>query len=232
MPSVTLGESSMLVTRSHRQSRLWRPARALASTLARAAIWILLAAATFAACSGGAATTPGASSGAASSAPSSAPASSPAAAVSSPATASPAASSGTGTGTGANPSDECSVVTKADVEAAFGGSSSAGKIDENGHCAFEVTGTIHAGKVESVPVVVGVSFGDKYTIYDTAKMLFGNAVTKVDGLGTDAWYALTAVHAKIAGGELVVSGAGLGNFNRDTLKADAITLAKTILARL
>jgi hypothetical protein len=45
-------------------------------------------------------------------------------------------------------------VTKADVEAAFGGSSSAGKIDENGH------------------------------------------------------------------------------FNRDTLKADAITLAKTILARL
>jgi len=63
-------------------------------------------------------------------------------------------------------------------------------------------------------------------------MLFGDAVTKVDGLGTDAWYALTAVHAKIAGGELVVSGAGLGNFNRDTLKADAITLAKTILAHL
>jgi hypothetical protein len=232
MPSVTLGESSMPVTRSHRQSRLWRPARALASTPARAAIGILLAVAILAACGGGAATTPGASSGAAASGPSGVPASSPANAASSPGASSPAASTGTGTGTGANPSDECSVVTRADVEAAFGGSSSAGKIDENGHCAFEVSGTIHAGKVASVPVVVGVSFGDRYTIYDTAKMLFGDAVTKVDGLGTDAWYGLTAVHAKIAGGELVVSGAGLGNFNRDTLEADAITLAKTILARL
>ena len=63
-------------------------------------------------------------------------------------------------------------------------------------------------------------------------MLFGDAVTKVDGLGTDAWYALTAVHAKIAGGEIAVAGLWVGNFNRDTLKADTITLTKTILARL
>ena len=105
------------------------------------------------------------------------------------------------------------------------------KIDENGHCAFEVSGTIHAGPNVSVPGFVGVSFVDRYTIYDTAKMLFGDAVTKVDGLGTEAWYALTAVHAKVAGGELVVSGLWVGNFNRDTLKADTITLAKTILAR-
>jgi hypothetical protein len=77
-----------------------------------------------------------------------------------------------------------------------------------------------------------VSFGDKYTIYDTAKMLFGDTVTKVDGLGTEAWYGLTAVHAKIAGGELVVSGLWVGNFNRDTIRTDTITLAKTILAHL
>jgi hypothetical protein len=227
MPSVTRGEFSMFSTRPHRASRLRRPARALASTSARAAIGILLAAATVAACGGGTAATPGASSGAAYAAPSGAPASSPA-----DATSSPAASTGTGTGTGAIPSDECSAVTKADVEAAFGGSSSAGKIDENGHCAFEVSGTIHAGPNASVPGSVGVSFGDKYTIYDTAKMLFGDAVTKVDGLGTEAWYGLTAVHAKIAGGELVVTGFWVGNFNRDTLKADTITLAKTILANL
>jgi hypothetical protein len=206
MPSVTLGEFSMLSRLRHRQSRPWRPARAVASTSARAAIGVLLAAAILAACGGGATTTPGASSGV-------------------------VASTGTGTHTGAIPSDQCSVVTRADVEAAFGGSSSAGKIDENGHCAFEVSGTIHAGPNVSVPGFVGVSFVDRYTIYDTAKLLFGDAVTKVDGLGTDAWYALTAVHAKVAGGELVVSGLWVGNFNRDTLKADTITLAKTILAR-
>ena len=123
-------------------------------------------------------------------------------------------------------------MTRADVEAAFGGSSSVGKIDENGHCTFEVSGTIHAGPNASVPGSVLVSFGDTFDPYDTAKMLFGDAVTKVDGLGTDAWYALTAVHAKIAGGEIAVAGLWVGNFNRDTLKADTITLTKTILARL
>ena len=223
----------MLATRFRRDTHLLRPARALASTSAKALVGIVLAAATLAACSGGAATTPGASSGAAAStqAPSGAPASSPANAASSPPS-SPAASTGTSAGTGANPSDECSVVTRADVEAAFGGTSSAGKIDENGHCAFEVSGTIHAGPNVSVPGFVGVSFGDTFDPYETAKMLFGDAVTKLDGLGTDAWYALTAVHAKVAGGELVVSGLWVGNFNRDTLKADTITLTKTILAGL
>ena len=225
----------MFSTRPHRASRLRRPVRALASMPARAAIGILVAAATFAACGGGAATTPGAtpatapgaSSGAAASAQAlyGAPASSPANAASSPA-------ASTGPGTGAIPSDECSVVTRADVEAAFGGSSSVGKIDENGHCTFEVSGTIHAGPNASVPGSVLVSFGDTFDPYDTAKRLFGDAVTKVDGLGTDAWYALTAVHAKIAGGEIAVAGLWVGNFNRDTLKADTITLTKTILARL
>ena len=79
---------------------------------------------------------------------------------------------------------------------------------------------------------VGVSFSKKYTIYDTVRMLFGDTVTKVDGLGTEAWYGLTAVHAKFAGGELVVGGFWVGNFNRDTIRQDTITLAKTILARL
>ena len=81
-----------------------------------------------------------------------------------------------------------------------------------------------------------VSFSDKYTIYDTAKMLFGDTVTKVDGLGTEAWYQLFAgigtVNAKIAGGGLAVTGRWIGNFDRNIIQADTITLAKTILARL
>lgn len=223
----------MLATRSRRRSRLRPSPRALVPKPATAAIGILLAAAILAACGGGSATTPGASSGAASAAPagSTAPSGAPASAPAD-ATASPAASTGTGTGTGAIPADPCSVVTKADVEAAFGGSSSDGAIDENGSCAFEVSGSIHAGPNGSAPGYVGVSFSDEFQTYENEKVVFGDDVTKVEGLGTEAWFALSAVHAKIAGGELVVGGVWVGDFNRDTLKADTITLAKTILSRV
>lgn len=220
----------MLLTRHRHASRLRLGARNRTSTVPTAAFGILLAATIVAACGSGTATAPpapAAPSAATSATPSGAPVSSP-----TDATASAAASGGTGTGAGAVPSDPCSVVTKADVEAAFGGSSSAGKIDENGSCAFEVSGTIHAGPNASVPGSVGVSFGDTFDSYDRARVVFGDAITNVDGLGTDAWYGLSAVHAKIAGGELVVAGFWVGNFNRDTLKADTITLTKAILAHL
>ena len=217
----------MLVTRHRPASRLGLRARPRASSFPTAAIGALLVASFVAACGGGAAATTAASSGSASSAASSAPASSP-----TDATAGAAASTGTGAGSGANPSDPCWVVTKADVEAAFGGTASTGKIDENGTCAFDVSGTIHAGPNPGVPGSVAVSLGDTFDSYDRAKVVFGDAVTKVDGLGTEAWYGLTAVHAKVAGGELVVAGFWVGTFNRDILKADTITLTKAILGHL
>lgn len=222
----------MLSTRPHRRSRLRPSPHALAPRPATAAIGIFLAAAILAACGGGSAATPAASSGAASAtpagsaAPSSAPASAPAD------TASPAASTGAGTGSGVIPDDPCSVVTRADVEAAFGGSSSDGAIDEDGACAFQVSGSVHAGKTGSTPGYVGVSFSDEFQTYEDEKVVLGDGVTKVEGLGTEAWFALSAVHAKIAGGELVVGGVWVGDFNRDTLKADTITLAEAILSRV
>ena len=69
----------------------------------------------------------------------------------------PTDATGSGAGNGTIPSDECSVVTKADVEAAFGGSSSAGKIDENGHCVFDAwygLRAVHA-KIAAGELVVG-----------------------------------------------------------------------------
>jgi hypothetical protein len=217
----------MLVTLYRPTSRFRLRVLPRASTFPTAAIGALLVASMVAACGGGTAATTAASSGAVSPAASSAPASSP-----TNVTASAAVSTGTGAGSGANPSDPCSVVTKADVEAAFGGSSTAGTIDENGKCAFEVSGAIHAGPKPVVPGSVAVSFGDTFDSYDRAKVVFGDAITKVDGLGTDAWYGLTAVHAKVAGGELVVAGFWVGTFNRDTLRADTITLTKAILGHL
>jgi hypothetical protein len=124
------------------------------------------------------------------------------------------------------------VVSKADVEAAYGGSSSVGKLDEHGHCAFDVSGAIHAGPASAVSGSLGVSFSDTFTAYDTAKMLFGDVVVKADGLGTDAWFGLGALHVKIAGGEFVVGAVFVGNFDRAILQQDTVTLAKVILTHL
>ena len=138
----------------------------------------------------------------------------------------------TSTGTGALPSNECSPVTAADVQAAYGGTSSPGKLDENGHCAFEVSGNIHAGPNQGIPGEVGVSFNDQWTSFETAKALFGDAVTKVDGLGTDAWFALHALHVKIAGGEFAIGALWVFNGDQAIIQKDTITLAKTILTHL
>jgi hypothetical protein len=145
-----------------------------------------------------------------------------------PASGPPAAS----TGTGALPSNECSPVTAADVEAAYGGTSSPGKLDEHGHCAFEVSGNIHAGPNQGIPGEVGVSFNDRWTTFETAKLLFGDAVTKVDGLGTDAWFALHALHVKIAGGEFAIGALWIANVDKAIIQKDTVTLAKSILTHL
>jgi hypothetical protein len=123
-------------------------------------------------------------------------------------------------------------VTAADVEAAYGGTSSPGKLDENGHCAFEVSGNIHAGPNQGLPGEIGVSFTDRWTTFETAKLLFGDAVTKVDGLGTEAWFALKALHVKIAGGEFAIGALWIANVDQAIIQKDTVTLAKTILAHL
>ncbi len=134
--------------------------------------------------------------------------------------------------TGGLPSNECSPVTAADVEAAYGGTSSPGKLDENGHCAFEVSGNIHAGPNQGLPGEIGVSFNDRWTTFETAKLLFGDAVTKVDGLGTEAWFALHALHVKIAGGEFAIGALWIANVDKAIIQKDTVTLAKTILTHL
>ncbi len=149
--------------------------------------------------------------------------------ASSGAPASPAVAS---LGSAGIPSNDCAPVTAADVEAAYGGSSSPGKIDENGHCAFDVSGNIHAGPNAGVPGGVGVSFNDRYTTFADAKVVFGDAVTKVDGLGAEAWWALQTVHVKIAGGEMTVIGLWVGTFDKAIIKKDTITLARAILSHL
>jgi hypothetical protein len=165
-------------------------------------------------------------------APTATPSGAPAAAAQSVAPTSAAPSTGGSSTTAGIPSDPCSVVQKADVEAAFGGSSSAGKIDENGACVFDVSGKLKAGGPGPVPVGVSVSFTDSYETYAREKVVFGDAVTKIDGLGSEAWYALTALHVQIPGGELVVDGLGVGDFDKAVMQQSTVDLGKAVLAHL
>jgi len=57
----------------------------------------------------------------------------------------PSATSPSATAGSVIPADPCSVVSAADIEAAFGGTSTAARIDGDGNCSFDVSGTVHAG---------------------------------------------------------------------------------------
>ncbi len=143
-------------------------------------------------------------------------------------------SAGASSNTAGNPADSCSVATKADVEAAFGGSSTDGQAGQYGVCTFDVSGKVKAGGPGDSPVGIRVFFDAKYVTYAAIKASIGDAVTQVDGLGAEAYYAasLGTFHVQVPGGMLTI-----GVKNKDTLDAgvlqqSVIDLAKAILARL
>lgn len=186
------------------------------SALASAVVF----AAALVSCGGGSSPAPATSAGAATVAPSGA-----------PATAAPTAA-GTSS-TAGNPSDACSVVTKADVEAAFGGSSTAGKSEAYGVCTFQVSGTLKAGKPGDTPLGLRVFFDIRYITYATIKPSLGDAVTKVDGLGSEAYYSSlnNLLHVQVPGGMLTV-GSNMDLPDKAIQQQSTIDLAKAILARL
>jgi hypothetical protein len=133
---------------------------------------------------------------------------------------------------GGLPADACTVVTAGDVVAAFGGSVSTATPSAAGTCRFEITGAMKAGQPGPGPALIAVGFTTTYTPFADVQGLFGDAVSKIDSLGSEAWYGLRAVHVKVPGGELVVSGAYLGVFDAATLRQSTIDLAKSVAARL
>jgi hypothetical protein len=186
-------------------------------------------------CSGGGGAT-SASGGAASSRPA-ASAAQASGAPAAPAGATPAAASPTAasaqpaTGGGTLPADPCKLVTAADVGSVYGGTVKALGLGDNGACAFELTGKAKAGK----PAAAGefaVSFGDTFTSYDTATKLFGKGVTKVEGLGTEAYSVGGFIHAKVGSGDLVVGGVWVGDYVRALLATEDAEIAKLLLGRL
>jgi hypothetical protein len=180
-----------------------------------------------AATSGAGASSQPASSGAGAS---SQPAASAAQASSQPAT-SAAASPAPAAGAGTLPGDPCQLVTAADVSSIYGGNVTALGLDENGACPFEIEGKAKAGQ-SAAAGEFAVSFGDEFSSYDTVKMLFGDGVEKIDGLGTDAYSFGGFIHAKVGAGELVVGGVWVGNYDRALLATETFEMTKLLLARL
>ena len=73
---------------------------------------------------------------------------------------------------------------------------------------------------------------DDHPTFDRAKFLFGDAVTKIDGLGADAWSFGGFVHVQIGTQDLIVGGVFIGNYDRALLASEAIALTKLILTRI
>ena len=128
--------------------------------------------------------------------------------------------------------DPCTLVSAADVSGIFGGSPVGFKLDENGACAFEINGTLNAGSGGAVGGQCTVKVEDDHTPFDTAKMLFGEAVKKIDGLGADAWSFGGFVHVQIGAQDLIVGGVFVGNYDRGLLASETTALTKLILTRI
>ena len=142
---------------------------------------------------------------------------------------------------GANPSSSCSVATKADVEAAFGGSSTEGLAGDYGLCTFDVSGALKAGDPGD-PLGIRVFFDTKYVSFATIKSTMTqagqpDAVNLIDGLGAEAYYSAdlgtgNLLHVQVPGGMLTLGLKNTDLLNGTIVKQSAIDLAKAILARL
>lgn len=146
---------------------------------------------------------------------------------------SPAASTA---GSSAEAIDMCSLVTKADVAAAFGGDVGAGTPDGTA-CSFEVGGTAKAGKPMpgfNVPkVIVALNSGQWLSAADQQKLFPSDEITPVSGLGEEAWYWARGLNVKRGTDVLsVYLSTDFVTYDAAELAADSIALAKIVYPRL
>lgn len=129
----------------------------------------------------------------------------------------------------------CSLVTKADVAAAYGGDVGAGTLDGT-TCHFQVGGTAKAGKpmagVDVPEVIVSLTPGEWNSTADQQKLFPGDQVKPVAGLGEEAWSSGFTLNVKHGADRLSVVNVGFTAYDADELAADAIALAKIAYPRL
>jgi len=148
----------------------------------------------------------------------------------------PPSTSGSDAGSSGKAIDVCSLVTKADVAAAYGGDVGAGKPDGT-TCHFEVGGAAKAGKLKlgfNVPeVIVSLTPGEWGSAADQQKLFPKDKVTPVSGLGEEAWYSAGTLNVKHGTDRLTVyNSTDFVGYDVDELAADTIALAKLVYPRL
>lgn len=148
----------------------------------------------------------------------------------------PSSPSGPSAGSSTKAIDMCSLVTTADVAAAFGGDVGAGTRD-GGNCTFEVGGTAKAGKLLpgfNVPkVAVGLNPGQWQSAADFQKLFPTTKITSVAGLGEEAWDAGTTLNVKRGTDNFFIYlGTDFTEYDAAELAADRIALAKVVYPRL
>ena len=138
--------------------------------------------------------------------------------ASQPAAASPSDSAqpATGAGNGSLAGDMWTLVAAADVTTIYGGSVSAAPPSESTSCGFEISGAALAGTSVSAGEFAIADNGD-WSSYDDAKVVFGDAAKKIDGLGTDAYSFGGFIHARVASIDLTVGGVFIGDYDQAKL---------------
>jgi len=148
----------------------------------------------------------------------------------------PRSPAGSIAGSSAKAIDVCSLVTKADVAAAYGGDVGAGTPDGT-TCRFEVGGTAKAGKPISggkVPVViVALTPGEWGSAADQQRLFPKDKITPVSGLGEEAWYSASTLNVKHGTDRFTVYySTDFVNDDVAELAADRIALARIVYPRL
>ena len=137
----------------------------------------------------------------------------------------------TGAGNGSLPGDMCTLVTAADVTTIYGGSVSAAPPSDSTSCGFEISGAALAGTSVSAGEFAIADNGD-WSSYDDAKVVFGDAAKKIDGLGTDAYSFGGFIHARVASSDLTVGGVFIGDYDQAKLEQETFDMAKLVLSRV
>ena len=152
---------------------------------------------------------------------------------------SPAASDDGSASSGAKqiPDDACSVIADADIKELFGGNVELvpNDDDEDNSCSFSVTDAngLLQDYAATTPQIAAITFDEGYISYDEEHAAMGDAVERVEGLGSEAWIGLGAIHVDLGEeNELMVTTIFGEIYDQTVITGERYLLAKLVLSRL
>ena len=102
-------------------------------------------------------------------------------------------------------------------------------------CSFSVTNAngLAQDYAADTPQIVSVTFDEGWIGYDEEKQAMGDAVDKVEGLGSEARIGLGAIHVDLGDdNELVVTTVFGTIYDQQVIEGERYALAKLVVSRL